>query len=499
MIGTSDWVTPISFSASSMPTLPKLGLSEDEKSLIRRLEALAQNQKGAMELASAYYHGEQIIQDLGISIPKDIYDKLRTLVGWGRIAVDPYVERLAVDGFRLAGATDANAGLRETWDENGLDAEYPMSSTDARMKGRSFWTVGTGDDPKNDAPRICAESPLNMSVLWQLNGRRPRVALQRYKTDDAMNAVLYLPDRSIYLAADGDSQTWEVVNRDDHNFGHVPVVRMANQPETDKRDGFSSITKELQSIIDGACRTLLGLEVARELYSVPGKVILGAAESDFQGADGKPKKAWETYITKVLALERDEDGNLPEIHQFTPYDPSVYTKIVEMYASQASGILAANPQDLGLYTQGNPTSAEAGAVTEARRDRRAARMAATDGVALIEVQQLAKRFENNGELPDEFRRMAVDWHPIEMATPGVTSDAMSKDIASGSVPATSDVVLKRLRYSAIERAQIAQDRPAADAQAALDQVRDILLANAAKAANQPAEKKPVTSSDSANG
>jgi hypothetical protein len=475
-----------------MPTLPTLSLSDDEKALIRRLEALAHNQRGTMELASAYYHGEQIINDLGIAIPKEIYDKLRTLVGWPRIAVDPYVERLLPDGFRLAGATDADSGLRDLWDANGLDAEFPMATTDALMKGRAFWTVGTGDEA-GDPPRICAESPLNMSVLWELNGRRPRVALQRYKTDDAFMAVLYLPDRTIYLAADGDSQTWEVTNRDDHNFGHVPVVRMAHTPETSARDGASAITPELQSIVDGACRKLLGLEVASELYSVPGKVILGAAESDFQGADGKPKKAWETYITKILALERDEDGNLPEIHQFTPYDPSVFTKIIEMYASQASGILAANPQDLGLYTQGNPTSAEAGAVVEARRDRRAKRYASVYGVALMDVMKLAKRFENNGELPDEFRRMAVDWNPVELATPGVTSDAITKQIAAGAIPATSDVTLKRLGYTAVERAQLAKDRGPAEAQAALTEIRATLLKNAASAANKPApEQKPVT-------
>lgn len=500
MVGYTDWATPMSFSVSSIPTLPRLGLSDDEKALIVRLQTVANNQKFSMELASAYYHGEQVLKDLGISIPKEIYEKLRTLVGWARIAVDPFVERLAVDGFRLAGATDADDSLRDLWDANGLDAEFPMATTDALMKGRSFFTVGTGDE-KGDPPRICAESPLNMSVLWKLNGRVPRVALQRYIVDDVHHAVLYLPDESIYMAQDGDSTTWEVTNRDQHGFGRVPVVRMAHAPETNQRDGFSAITPELQSIIDGACRKLLGLEVASELYSVPGKVILGAAESDFQGADGKPKKAWETYITKILALERDEDGNLPEIHQFTPYDPSVFTKIIEMYASQASGILAANPQDLGLYTQGNPTSAEAGAVTEARRDRRAKRFAAVYGVAMIETMQLGKRFENNGDLPDEFRRIAIDWHPVELPTPGVTSDAITKQITSLAVPATSDVVLKKLGYSAVERKQLAQDRGPAEAQKALDEIRDTLLKNAANAVNKPAApaSKPVTTDVGANG
>src|SRR5690349_613552 len=108
----------------------------------------------------------------------------------------------------------------------------------------------------------------------------------------------------------------------------------------------------MRSITDAACRTLLGLEVAREIYSVP------------------QKTAWDTYITRVLALERDEDGNLPEIKQLQAYDPSVFTKLLDWYASAMAGMVAATPQDMGLYTQGNPASAEAVTAGEARRDRR---------------------------------------------------------------------------------------------------------------------------------
>ncbi|MBQ1164269.1 hypothetical protein KBZ21_40450, partial [Streptomyces sp. A73] len=41
------------------------------------------------------------------------------------------------------------------------------------------------------------------------------------------------------------------------------------------------------------------------------RYILGASESAFQDAEGNTKSAWETYIGRVLALERDEDGQVP--------------------------------------------------------------------------------------------------------------------------------------------------------------------------------------------
>jgi hypothetical protein len=186
----------------------------------------------------------------------------------------------------------------------------------------------------------------------------------------------------------------------------------------------------MRSITDAACRTLLGLEVAREFYSVPQKVLLGASEADFQNADGTPKSAWETYITRVLALERDEEGQLPELKQMQPYDPGVFTKLIDMYASQMAGQLAAPPQDLGLYTQGNPTSAEAAHVGESRRDRRAVLKQRMFGVPLVKVMQTALRFQNKGVLPAEFKRMSVDWHSVSMESMALSSDAISKQVAA---------------------------------------------------------------------
>jgi len=475
----TNWDFHPYFSPSSIPTLPLLSLTEDEKRLITRMQGGARIRSLVnMELTRAYYHGMQIVENLEIAIPTEIADKLRTLVGWPRIAVDPYVERLGIDGFRLAGATDADQDLQDLWEANGLDAEQSLAFTDALSMGRAYWTVGspiTAGDP----PRICAESPLNMSVMWDLNGTRAKVALQAYWVDDVRHQALMLPDRTIHVAQD-TAGPWKVVSRDDHGFGYVPVVRMANMPETDQRDGYSEITPELMSIVDGACRTLLGLEVARELYSVPQKLLLGASESDFQDANGVMKKAWATYVNMVLALERDDEGNLPQVHEFTPYDPAVFTKLIEMYASQAAGILSATPQDLGLYTQGNPTSAEAASVNEGRRDRRAVRKQKIFGVPAVDFMQLGVRFMNNGDLPEKFRRMSVDWADVAIRTPSITSDAVTKEISAKAIPPRSDVTLKRLGYSATDRARLAQDWTEAEAQANKQGIVDVLMANAAQ-------------------
>jgi hypothetical protein len=246
------------------------------------------------------------------------------------------------------------------------------------------------------------------------------------------------------------------------------------------------------SIIDAACRRLMGLEVASELYSVPRELILGASAEDFQDANGSVRKAWDAYINKINFLEADEEGNTPTVTQLTAYDPSVFTKVIEMYASQAAGILAAVPQDLGLYTEGNPVSAEAWNATETRRNRRAISKQKTFGVPLVEVMQMAVRFQNNGILPREFERVEVDWMTPELVSMAQSADALSKLIPAGVLPPTSDVTLKRAGFSPVERAQLEKDRG--------EQVPNDIVTALQNAATQtrPQPSQPVTSGDGAS-
>jgi hypothetical protein len=297
---------------------------------------------------------------------------------------------------------------------------------------------------------------------------------------------VYLPNRTIFIGQN-ERKEWELLDVDNHNFGYVPLERMANNPRSDNRDGYAEITPELMSTIDGACRRLMGLEASSELYSIPRMLILGASADDFQNPDGKARKAWDAYISKINVLERDDEGEVPTVTQLTAYDPSVFTRVIEMYASQAAGILAAVPQDLGLYTEGNPVSAEAWNATETRRNRRAMSKQRTYGVTLSRMMQLALRLENNGSLPSGFDHIAVDWMSPELVTLSAAADAISKlaNPAIGVLPPQSDVTLKRLGLSAVERAQIEQDRGPQLA----DRLVATLQANA-KAAQQPAPTSP---------
>lgn len=465
----------LQFSTMSVPTLPSLNLSQEEQDLLTQLGRLSLQGKREMQLAEAYYLGEQVVKNLRIAVPEELEPVLNTVLGWGAMAVDPYVNRVSVDCFRKPSATDADDHVAELLEANAFDHEQGLAVNDALVLSRAYWMAGTNPEGADQPPLLTVDSPLNTSVLWDLRGLQPKALLRQFYSEGRQQATFMRPGMSVHLAVDDGGQ-WQIANRDEHGFDFVPVVRMAYGARSGNRDGRSAVTKPLRSVIDGACRTLLGLEVAREIYSVPGKVILGAAEDAFVKSDGSMASAWETYIHMTLGLERDADGNLPEVHQWKPMDPSVFTKILDWYASSASGMVLSPPQDMGLYTQGNPPTAESIDAMNHERNLRAIGMQREFGPQMTKVAQMLLRYENNGVLADEYKRLSIDWNPVSIPNPVLVSDGITKQITAGAIPPRSDVTAKSLGYSSVERRRIAQDWKAEDARVAKQAIAEGIAA-----------------------
>ena len=446
-------------------------LSDAETALIARLTSLVASNRHSLQLRDAYYRGTVAIRDLGIAIPPQLRT-LKVALGWPRIAVDALDERLDVQGFRFNDATDVDVDLQAIWQANSLDCESQLVHVDALVFGRGYVAVGSGDS--GDGPLVTVESPLDMACEWDARTRRMRAALRLCEFDGIQEATLYLPDETVFCVRGGSG--WEAVERDQHRLGVVPVVRMANRPRSYIREGASEITPELMSVTDAACRTLQGLEVAREFYSAPQRYILGATEADFQNPDGTPKSGWETYLGRVLALERDPEGNVPTIGQFTSYDPSTFTTVIDMYSKIVSSITGLPPHVLG-YTTDNPASADAIRSTEMRLKLKADRKTRMFGESWRDVMKLALLIRD-GSLPAGADSIATVWADTATPTPAATTDAVVKQVTAGMVPATSDVTLERLGYSPVERQRLAQDRTADQGASFLQEIAHSLDARA---------------------
>lgn len=451
----------------STPALPLIDLSDDEKALIDALTSNIMGWRWRLELLNAYYDSEQVIRQLGISIPPELKG-LHTVMGWPQVVVDTLEERLDVDGFRYGGSAENDDALNAIWDINQMGTEAPLAHLDALVYGRSYVAVGSGNCGPNVVdcpPLITVESPMDMTVDWDARIRQVMAALRLWELDGQRAATLYTPAETISIVQDESTNAWQVMGRDLHNLGVTPVVRMANRQRVNDRVGRSEITTAVMSVTDAACRTLLGLEVAREFFATPQRYILGASESAFQDAAGNPKSAWETYIGHVLGIERDEDGNLPTVGQFPAYDPGTFTRIIDMYARLMSGVSGMPPHYLG-YTTDNPASADAIRSTEARQVKRAERKQQAFGGPWAQVMKLALMVQH-GDLPDAAHRIQTVWTNPATPTIAAQTDAAVKLVQTGVLPPDSDVTLEMVGLSAVDRARVAAERKRAEGRDAL--------------------------------
>ncbi|QCX81267.1 Phage portal protein, SPP1 Gp6-like [Streptomyces sp. YIM 121038] len=475
----------------SIPELPLLTLSDDELALINLLRADMLRDRWALQLRDAYFNGEQLVRDLGISIPPQLKG-LHTVIGWPRVGVESLEERLDLEAFRWADGSDS-AELAEIAEANDLFDESSLAHLDALVYGREYLAVGSGDCGDDCPPLISAESPLDMTLLWDARLRMGTAALRECAADTFVEArpeermlVLYLPDQTV-MCLPSESGGWEVIDRDMHGLGVVPVVRMANRQRTADRVGRSEITPEVMSITDAACRRLMGMEVAAEFFGAPQRYILGAAESAFQDAEGNAKSAWETYIGRVLALERDEDGNVPAVGQFAAHDPTGMTKIIDLYARIMSSQFGLPPHMLG-YTTDNPASADAIRSTEAKLVKRSERRIRRFGASWQQAMRLAL-WIRDGEPPDKTRRIETVWRNPATPTVAAQVDATVKLVQAGVLPADSDVTLEMAGFTEAQRQRVAADRRRAEGRAGSSALMD-RLAELGANANSPSAAEP---------
>lgn len=447
-----------------------IGLSDDEALLAQRLASRLSERQGELSLSYRYWEGMQPVTNLGISTPPELRN-LRAIFGWCQSGVNAIDERLTVNGFRLPNSPAADEPLWDIWQANNLDADAPLVHLDSLIYGSAYVIVGPGDD---GYPLITAESPRNMIAVTDTRTRKTKTAYQTYRDTDPTSetyggqlATLYTLNATIHMVADG-ANGWAVIERDDHGYNEVPVVPFANRQSTGTRHGLSEITPAWRNTVDRACRTAVAMEVAREFYAIPQRYILGAVESAFQNADGTDVNVWDVIQGAILALEADKNGNLPQVGTFATGDPANFTKLLDLDVHTMAGLTGLPPHYLGIYSEGNPSSADAIRLSDFRLEKTADRKSVIFGDGWERVMRLAVRIDSNGaEVPEEMRRLETDWAPRGIPTPAATTDSISKQVAAEILPADSDVTLTKLGYTAVERARIAADRNRAKGRADL--------------------------------
>ena len=291
-----------------------------------------------------YMHYDMKYQDemIGITIPSQIRSMYRATIGWTSKAVDSLADRLVFRDFK-----DDYYDMNTIFRLNNPDIFFDSAILSALIASCSFVYISKGDDKiprlqvidaSNATGRIDPITGLLSSgyaVLDRDNKGEPRVAAH------------FLPRQTkIYYVDTGKVETYR------HNAPAPLLVPIIHRPDAVRPFGRSRITRAAMYYQKNAKRTLERADITAEFYSFPQKYILGM-ESDAEAWD-----SWQATVSSMLRLDKDSEGDVPKVGQFTTSSMSPFTEQLRTAASGFAGETGLTLDDLGFVSD-NPSSAEA--------------------------------------------------------------------------------------------------------------------------------------------
>lgn len=388
---------------------------------------------------NAYYEGLARLDALGVTLPPQVR-VLELIVNWPRLVVDSIVERMNVEGFRLAGEASTDDLMWSWWQANRLDEESMLAHLEALVQRCSFAIVGPGRDP--EIPAITVHSSKGMYFRVDALSRDVVEAARTYTVDDQDWAAWYTPEFTEYYYRSG---VWKFDRRVPHDAGMVPVVPFVNRARVDDRHGRTEMA-DVISLTDAASRTLTSMQIAQELVALPQRYVVGASEEDFQDANGNLKTAWESYIGRIAIFGNEQ----AKPGQFQGANLQPFTEVVNHYARQVCSMSGLPPHFLGFVSE-NPTSADAIRAGEARLVTRVEMKQRAFGESWERVMQCASRMVG---AQADVSRLETVWRDAATPTLASKADAAVKLFSSGLLPA--DMARELIGFTAEQRKRAAE-------------------------------------------
>ncbi len=407
---------------------------------------------------SAYYNMKNELKDLGISIPKDLLS-VNCVVGWCKKAVDAMAVRSMFDGYSFDGAE--NGVLSRLVTENRMRSLVQRATASSLVHGPAILTVMRGRDGQ-PAAKVRATSANQGAVLWDKDDERIGCGIVLNDVDDRGNAIRYtahFPEAVLTIKLGSDGK-WDC-EPEENPLGRPMMEVLAYDADLDRPLGHSLLTPEILGIVDKAMRDVLRMEVGAEFFTFPQRYILGAAsdlfstkvdEGDEDGGEEEvdpqnyvpdERKKVLAYLGAILAITRDEDGNIPTVGEFHPSSAENFTVVFENDAQRFSGATNVPLAQLGVLSS-NYTSSDA---LNAANDPLVLAVETmnrqySDPLASIGAMMLQVAGEHVDKMPQ------VVWRDPSMPTISARADAWTK---LGSVDPS--IVGTRLYYEQIGLSQ----------------------------------------------
>ena len=404
---------------------------------------LAKNQ-----LRRRYYDGENVLKDLGISIPPSLRN-IETVVGWPKKAVSALASRSRFDGFTVGDEALASQ-IEKLVRRCNLKRKYRQACESELIAGCDFVTLSKGAE---DEPPVIVttHSAEDGAAIWDERMGRIRCGLviMHYDGSGAPDEIaLYTDETTVHVDASGDGI---VIENMPHRMGRPLMEVLAYNPTESKPLGQSRITRAVRFITDSAVREALRTEISAEFFTSPQKYLLGVDSDPFQN-----RTRWEAYIGNVFAVSKTEDGTTPTFGQLSQGSMQPHTDYMRALAARFSGETNVPVSQLGVIHD-NPSSAEA--ITQANEPLI---MEVTDlnegnGESLVTIAKMALAIANGTTLDayDELQIAANFKNPL-MPSIASQADAMVKIASVVPEFAATEVFWEQLGFGEDMRQKVVQ-------------------------------------------
>lgn len=280
---------------------------------------------------------------VGITIPPEIRQSYRSVLGWCSKGVDALADRLVFREF-----TNDNFEVNEIFKANNPDVFFDSAVLSALIASCAFIYVSKGED---EMPRLQVIEASNATgVIDPITGLLVEgyAVLEKNKDGIATLEAYFGPGFTDYYYKDAPAKN----KRIEHEFDHPLLVPLIHRPDAVRPFGRSRITRAGMYWQKNAKRTLERADVTAEFYSFPQKYVLGRSQ------DSEPMDSWKATVSSMLDFTKDDEGDMPTIGQFTASSMTPFTEQLKTAAAGFAGETGLTLDDLGFVSD-NPSSVEA--------------------------------------------------------------------------------------------------------------------------------------------
>lgn len=299
------------------------------------------SKRSRVQLRYKQYAMKHSDYEVGITIPPEIRQRYKAVMGWCAKGVDALADRLVFREF----AND-DFEVNEIFHANNPDIFFDSAVLSALIASCCFVYVSSGDD---GMPRLqIIEASNATGVIDPITGLLTEgyAVLQRDDSDMPILEAYFLKERTWFYPKDGKAYSIE-------NKAGIPLlVPIIHHPDAVRPFGRSRITRSAMYYQRYAKRTMERADITAEFYSFPQKYVVGLSQ------DAEPMDTWKATVSSMLQFTKDDEGENPTLGQFSTSNMSPFTEQLRTAAAGFAGEMGLTLDDLGFVSD-NPSSVEA--------------------------------------------------------------------------------------------------------------------------------------------